>query len=118
MAVEVEPCFPAGSMKVEEFVDEVPHLVMAAGYGRHLGGASELGSELSQLEFGVTTPVSSIYMLIDDASYNPRRGQGNSEPSKKMQKDNFFTFTFFSQPRFQLRVGEDQVYSRSCRPRT
>ena len=59
MAVKVEPCFPAGSMKVEEFVDEVVHFTMAAGYGRHLGGASELGSELSQLEFGVTTPVSS-----------------------------------------------------------
>ena len=53
VAVEVEPCFPAGSMKVEEFVDEVVHFTMAAGYGRHLGGASELGSELSQLEFGV-----------------------------------------------------------------
>ena len=54
MAVEVEPCFPAGSMKVEEFVDEVPHLVMAAGYGRHLEAASESESELPQLRFGVT----------------------------------------------------------------
>ena len=59
MAVEVEPCFPAGSMKVEEFVDEVVHFTMAAGYGRHLGGASELRSELSQLEFGGSTPGSS-----------------------------------------------------------
>ena len=52
MAVEVEPCFPAGSMKVEEFVDEVVHFTMAAGYGRHLGGASELGSVAGSSQSG------------------------------------------------------------------
>ena len=59
MAVEVKPCFSAGSMKAEEFEDEIVHFVMAARYGRHPEGTSESGFELQELKIGVTCSGSS-----------------------------------------------------------